>query len=644
MASLSDIPARDILETSRTPLLVLDDALIVAAANAAFFAAFALSPDHVIGTSVYALGPGWSRAAWHELLDTMLPRARVIDRAQVLHEAPGGPRQLLVSARAVHAAGSAERMVLLGIELVSHELERATHSLHDERLPASGFHVGEVPLAEAGVGMWEMEVETGAWYWAESMELVSGVPRQRFPGTTAEFLALVHEADRARVQDALNRAIREGSLVNLELRLGPSPGGARWQCMNATAHSRNGGVTFVGVSMDTSERKSLEEQFLQSQKMEAIGRLAGGVAHDFNNLLTVIQGYSDLALQTLGSDHEVAGDLAQVEAAAQSAAGLTRQLLAFSRRQVLQPQPLDLNVLVERIQLLLRRVIGEDIDLRTRLEPELPLIEADPHQIEQVIMNLSVNARDAMPGGGQLTINTAVVQLDEVFVSSHRGARPGAHVMLSVSDSGVGMDEGTRKRLFEPFFTTKEFGKGTGLGLATVYGIVKQSGGSIWVYSEPNVGTTFKVYLPIAAGHQRQEAAPAPAISQLGGIETILLAEDEDGVRSFAAEVLRRYGYTVLEAADAVEAERISTAHAGVIHLLLTDVVMARGSGRQLAQVLRRARPALRVVYMSGYTDDAIVQHGVLQPGIAFLEKPFTPRALLTKLREAIESPTDPAV
>ena len=385
-------------------------------------------------------------------------------------------------------------------------------------------------------------------------------------------------------------------------------------------------------------RRALEEQLEQSRKMEAVGRLAGGVAHDFNNLLTAILGYSNLVLEELEPGHPARADVEQMRRAGESAASLTQQLLAFSRKQILQPQVLELNQVVTRAESLLQRLIGEHIRLVTALDPSLDRVNADPGQLEQVIVNLAINARDAMPEGGNLTIETANVELDEAYVRQHGGSSPGAHVMLAVSDTGVGMDAETRARIFEPFFTTKRRGEGTGLGLSTVYGIVTQSGGSIQVYSEPMHGTTFKVYFPRASEPERQGAVPAPA-DALEGTETILLAEDQPEVRSVARAVLERYGYQVLEASHGHEALRILRAHQQKIHLLLSDVVMPSMSGPELARLVQLEEPGIRVLYASGYTDDAIVRHGVLDPGVAFLQKPFTPTALLRKIRELLDAP-----
>jgi two-component system, cell cycle sensor histidine kinase and response regulator CckA len=390
--------------------------------------------------------------------------------------------------------------------------------------------------------------------------------------------------------------------------------------------------TFV---RDLTQQRGLEAQLLHAQKMEAIGRLAGGVAHDFNNLLTVILSYSDLLLEDLPAERGEREDIGEIRKAAVAASSLTRQLLAFSRQQVLQPLLLDVNSVVTATEKLLTRLLGEDVRLSTSLATGLGTVKVDPGQLEQIIMNLAVNARDAMPRGGRLTIETANVDMDEAYVRGHPVAQPGRYVMLAVSDTGTGMDAQTQARIFEPFFTTKEQGKGTGLGLATVYGIVKQSGGFIWVYSEVGHGTSFKIYLPRV--DEAAAPAPAPGDAVVGGSETVLVVEDVAAVRAVTSEMLRRYGYSVLEAADAETALRLAGKHDGEIHLLLTDVVMPDASGRELADRLTKLRPRMKVLYMSGYTDDAVVRHGVLQQGIAFLQKPFTPESLARKLRTVLE-------
>lgn len=396
----------------------------------------------------------------------------------------------------------------------------------------------------------------------------------------------------------------------------------------------------LALAESRARARSLEAQLLLSQKMEAIGRLAGGVAHDFNNILTAIGGYADLLLADLPAQDRCRHDVEEIHQAAQRAAALTQQLLAFSRRQVMQPKVVDLNALVTDIERMLRRLIGEDILFATVLHPRVGNVRADPGKLEQVIVNLAVNARDAMPDGGRLTIETRNVELDESSLAEHPSVAPGRYVLLSVSDTGVGIDEETRAHIFEPFFTTKARGKGTGLGLATVYGIVNQTGGHIWPYSEPGRGTTMQVYLPRVDGPADPIEQPeAVAPEALRGRETILLVEDEEPVRSVTRQLLERNGYTVFEAADGPTALGLVGGANGEVpfDLLLTDVVMPGMSGRELADHLKVSRPHLTVLFMSGYTDDAVVRHGMLERGLAYLEKPFRPPALLRKVRDALD-------
>jgi two-component system cell cycle sensor histidine kinase/response regulator CckA len=389
---------------------------------------------------------------------------------------------------------------------------------------------------------------------------------------------------------------------------------------------------FISIKQDLSDEKRLEAQFLQSQKMEVVGRLAGGVAHDFNNLLTIINMTADLAAENLRHGDPLREDFAEIRHAGERAAGLTRQLLAFSRKQILKPGVIDLGALAQDMSGMLQRLIGEDVHLAVTSPHDLGRVKADPGQIEQVIMNLVVNARDAMPDGGKLTIEARDVLIDESSLDAHPGMHAGPHVMVAVSDTGSGMDAATRARIFEPFFTTKEPGKGTGLGLSTVYGIVKQSGGGVWVYSEPGCGTTFKIYLPrISEPLQATTATPAPAART--GIETILVVEDEAPLRKLATRMLRSAGYTVLEAANADAALLVLQRHEQPVHLLLTDVVMPGLNGRELATQLAGTRPEMKVLYTSGYTDDAILRHGVLGDGARFIGKPYSKAGLLAKVR-----------
>ena len=398
--------------------------------------------------------------------------------------------------------------------------------------------------------------------------------------------------------------------------------------------------TDVGVSGEAEN----DARLLQMSKMEAVGRLAGGVAHDFNNLLTAILGYSNLVLDELGPDHPSRPDVEQIQHAAESAASLTRQLLAFSRRQVLQPEILDLNLVVANIESLLRRLIGEQIQFVTDLAPSVCRINADQGQLEQVLMNLAINARDAMARGGQLTIATRDVSVTTEIARQHRGLVPGKYVLLEVGDTGHGMEGHVVAHLFEPFFTTKKRGQGTGLGLATVYGIIKQSGGYIAVDTAPGKGTRFSIYLPPSAVQEAAQPEPRVRSRPDGGSETILLVEDQPEVRAIARTILSRQGYTVLEAEGGITALHILTAHGGSIDLLLTDVIMPVIGGQELARQVLAIRPGVRVLFASGYTDDVLIQQGVLQPGAEWIQKPFTRESLLQKVRAVLDGGADAGV
>ncbi len=400
--------------------------------------------------------------------------------------------------------------------------------------------------------------------------------------------------------------------------------------------SENSCIAYV---VDLSARRLLENQFRQAQKMEAVGRLAGGVAHDFNNLLTVILGYSDVVRDQLPAGHPLHEEVEEIRKAGERAAGLTRQLLAFSRTQVLIPEVLDLAEVVKDVDKMLRRLIGEDIDLRAISGPEIGLVKADRGQLQQVLMNLAVNSRDAMPGGGRLTIETRNIEFDGTSVAEHAATQqPGRYVLLAVSDTGAGMDADTKTHLFEPFFTTKEKGKGPGRGLSTVYGIVKQSGGFVWVDSEPGEGTAFKIYLPRV---EDGEVLPPPAVpppKSTRGAETILLLEDEEGLRRLARDVLRKQGYTVLETSGWQAAVEIAARHPGSIHLVLADVVMPEMGGPEVVTRVSALRPGIRVLYMSGYTSDAAVHRGLRETRLALLQKPFTPGDLARRVREVLDA------
>jgi PAS domain S-box-containing protein len=475
-------------------------------------------------------------------------------------------------------------------------------------------------------------------------ETMSGYSREEL--LALNFWDLVHPDFRELVKQRA-QARQQGEPVpsRYELKIITKNGEERWVDLTVGMINFEGKPAILGTDFDITERKraeeemrALEEQLRQSQKMEAVGRLAGGIAHDFNNLLTIIKGYSQLSLLDLDESHHLWGNIQEIQKATQRATDLTRQLLAFSRRQILDLKILDLNSLLKDLDKMLRRIIGEDIEPVTLLAEDLGRVKIDPGQMEQVILNLAVNARDAMPSGGKLIIETANVVLDEEYAHAHVGVIPGHYVKLSVSDTGLGMPQEVKEKAFEPFFTTKEKGKGTGLGLSTVYGIVKQSGGNVWVYSEQGHGTTFKIYLPRIEGELDTLRGTDETDSFPGGSETVLLVEDEPLVRDTANRLLKQQGYRVFEAANGEEALRVAHEHNGdKIHLLLTDVVMPQMGGKELADQLKIMRPDVKVLYTSGYTDDAIVHHGVLDPGTHFLQKPFSIKTLSQKVREALD-------
>jgi PAS domain S-box-containing protein len=479
----------------------------------------------------------------------------------------------------------------------------------------------------------------GKWHYVSpQIESITGYSQEEWLANSCDWTRHIPQEDHSVVEAAEEASLR-GERFQAEYRIVRKDGAVIW--VSDTAVVAKGSDThpvMEGIIVDITDRKLLENQLQQSRRMEAVGRLAGGIAHDFNNLLTIIKGYAELALQRGGIQMELRADVQQIENAAERASTLIRQLLAFSRRQVLQPKIIDLNAIVLGLDKLLGRLMGEHIEMVTRCAANVGRVKADPAQVEQVIMNLVVNARDAMPKGGRLTVETYNVDLDSTYARDHVSVKPGSYVMLAVTDTGVGMNPETVAHIFEPFYTTKESGQGTGLGLSTVYGIVKQSGGYIWVYSEPGKGTTFKVYLPRVA--EPVEAKPErvePAAANKGS-ETILLVEDEEAVRELASRILSAKGYSVVAAKSVKEAEEWCEKQGGKIHLLLTDIIMPGTSGRELARRITVKHPQTRVLYMSGYTDNVLAQGGELEAGLSFLQKPFTPAALVQKVRDVLDS------
>ncbi len=495
-------------------------------------------------------------------------------------------------------------------------------------------------LEAFGIGVGEWDLRANSIVATPEFDRLHGLVSGRSRDSFEAYVDTVHADDRGAVRAKVEQAMREHGDWSVEYRVRRADGRLQWVRLLGRTLFDDGHnpVRMIGVGLDITAQKDLEEQLRQAQKLEAIGGLAAGLAHDFNNLLTIVEGYCELLAPRLAADAEGMRDLDQVRRAGASAAALTRQLLAFSRRQVLSPQVVDLNGILTNTRTMVRRLLEENVQIDFRLADRLPSVNVDPGQIEQVLLNLVINARDAMPDGGVVTVETSEVFVDEPYARTHLDVQPGPYVLICISDTGTGMSPEVQSRLFEPFFTTKERGRGTGLGLATVYGIVRQSGGHIWVYSEVGMGTTFKIYWPVA-----QAAAPAPEIApvrrnraELAGEETILVVEDAEPLRALTERILRRNGYAVLSAANGEEAQRVCTEHQGPIHVALMDVVMPGMSGRAVSEWIGRFRPATKVVFVSGYTDNAITHHGILEPGLTFLPKPFTPDALLKVIRDVL--------
>jgi len=513
-----------------------------------------------------------------------------------------------------------------------------------ERILAETRERAQFALDAAGVGTWELDVATGAERWSPMLEKLHGLAPGGFGGTVDAFLELIDREDREHIAQEVARTRREGGESRLEYRVTWPDGSVHWIAgIGRTFDDANGRpAKAAGIAFDVSSHRNLEQQFRQAQKMEAIGRLAGGIAHDFNNLLTAIIGYSELVVDRLAGQSDVLADVEEIKKAGERASRLTSQLLAFSRKQAVEPRVLDLNQIVADVEQRLRRVIGEDITVQVVPSPSLGLIKADPGQVEQVLMNLVVNARDAMPRGGRVEIRTANVLLDRAFLRQHVGAAPGRYVALTVADTGCGMKPEVLARVFEPFFTTKPVGKGTGLGLSTVYGIVTQSGGCVTVDSTPGAGTTFTTYWPQVDQPVESAYSGRPSARTLSGTETVLLVEDEAGVRELVKRMLARYGYHVLSAGDATDALAIEQRHDGPIHLLLTDIVMPGLNGPDLAQRLVRRRRSMAVLYMSGFAHVA-VGLGAGSGRTSFVQKPFSAEILGAKVRECLDRHAGPA-
>jgi PAS domain S-box-containing protein len=634
--------AEKIVASVPSGLLVLSGDLRILSANRSFLESFSLSNVDVVGRRLDDVAKADGLLVRiREVLQTGVPQHDVLFDLHLPSRRDTRPVRITITG--IRIAEEEDARLLLTIQDLAEE----------ERLHAAR-RVSEQRFRDLVQGLdaivWEADATSLRFtFVSQRAETLLGYPADHWL-READFFALrIHKEDRERAVAGCRAAVATATDHEFEYRAVAADGRIVWvrDIIHVLRDSAGRPRRLRGLTVDLTERKRAEvalreseDQLRQAQKMEAVGQLAGGIAHDFNNLLMVIQGDSDLIRRKIPGDHPLRRNVEGIREAAQQAGALTRQLLAFSRKQVLAPKVLDLNTIVAGMQTMLQRLLAETVQLVFVPKADLGYVKADPSQLEQVIMNLVVNARDAMPEGGRLTMETDHLELDTTSALGHAEATPGRYVVLAVTDTGSGMDEATRARLFEPFFTTKEPGKGTGLGLSTVYGIVRQSGGHIWVYSEIGHGTTFKICLPVVAEEPEREPAPLEgAGGGARGAETVLLVEDAPRVRAVVREILEMNGYRVLEAHDGQEAIEVSRQHPRSIQLMVTDVVMPQMSGRELAQHLGRTRPDMRVLFMSGYTDSAIVRHGVLEAGTAFLSKPFTPDALAAKVREVLDAP-----
>ncbi|HUG47923.1 MAG TPA: PAS domain S-box protein [Candidatus Limnocylindria bacterium] len=624
---------RSLVEQSSEAIFILDVEGRVVEVNASGATLLGYSMEELVGRAWVDLVAPADLAA-QPLHFSELRAGKALVFARQLQHSNGSTVPVELSAR-MQSDGRLVHVARDNSERVRAETERASllATLSESRRDL------EEAQRIAHVGSWTLEPASGSATWSAEMYRILGRDPAGPAVELGDIAKLFTPDSVALVTAAVQRAVETGEPWQVELETVRPDGARGWvTSVGVVEQGENGAVTKIrGTMQDVTDRRQLEAQLQQAQRLEAVGQLAGGIAHDFNNLLTAIRGYTELIRANLGAGDPNQPDLEQVVLAADRAAELTRQLLAFSRRQVLQPRVIDPADVVLGIAPLLRRLLGEHIELVTHAPPGLGQVLVDPSQLEQVVVNLAVNARDAMPAGGKLAIEIVNAQLDAAYAALHPGVTPGPHLGLVISDTGTGMDEATKARIFEPFFTTKEPGKGTGMGLATVYGIVKQSGGSIYVYSEPGHGTSFKVYLPRVEGGAARAPDPTAAEVQPRGREVVLLVEDEAAVRSFAARILDARGYTVLQAANGAEALAVAAAHQGPIDLLLTDVIMPGLQGHQLALQLATSRPGLRVLYVSGFTENSVVHHGVVGEGIAFLPKPFSGEALGRAVRQALD-------
>jgi two-component system cell cycle sensor histidine kinase/response regulator CckA len=617
-------------EHSPAAIAMLDRDLKYLVVSRRWKEAFRLGEGSLVGRSHYDVFPEIPRK-WREANQRSLDGAVQAREMEIFPRADGTVDWLRWETRPWHTAdGSIGGIIVFAENITERIVAGAALQASEERM--------RFALENAEIGIWDMDYRANTVRWSNTLEAQYGLEPGTFPGTTDAVLALVHPDDRETFRESTRQAIKFGGDFSVLSRTIWPNGEVRW--LNGAGRiqldDRGLPVRGVGISMDVTERHRLEEQYQQAQRMEAIGRLAGGVAHDFNNLLTVILGYCELLMRDFEEVDERRADVAEIQSAGRRASSLTRQLLAFSRKQMIAPRLIDINAVATDLDALLRRLIGEDIQIALDLAPDLALVMADRGQIEQIVMNLAVNARDAMPKGGVLSIKTANAPRDEHQPQPHPSAESGDCVMLIVSDTGSGMTPDVRARVFEPFFTTKDVGKGTGLGLSTVYGIVAQNGGSIDIDTELGKGTSFRICFPQATESEGVAEAVVMPARPLAAMKTVLLVEDENGVRELARKLLERLGYVVLVASNAEEAMLVVEKNDS-IDVVLTDVVMPGASGTELTTRIEQLRSGIKFVYMSGYTEEAIVPHGVLRPGILFLNKPFSSETLGEKIRQALE-------
>jgi PAS domain S-box-containing protein len=626
---------RELFEANPQPTMVYDlETLRFLAVNQAAVEKYGYSREEFRSLTIKDIRPAEDVPALLERVSHPRRPERIEGQPWRHCRKDGSVMEVEVLSSAIEFDGQDARLVLVN-DVTERRRTEATLRNSEERFRQMAEHIQEAFYVIDLVSMTALYISpTWATIWGRPIE------DARDPFI---WLNSIHPDDQA-AMSASQAAVARGETAVLTFRVIHPDGSVRWVLGRSFPVRDDTGRVYrmVGVASDTTEIRQVQEQFVQAQKMEAVGRLAGGVAHDFNNLLTVILSWTAILLERRGQDGAEREMLTEIESAGERAAGLTRQLLAFSRKQVLAPRVLDMNALIADTEKLLRRLIGEDIDLRTVLVPALGTALADPGQVEQVIMNLVVNARDAMPNGGTLTIETANADMRHEPVHLGEGPRAARYVMVAVGDTGAGMDAETQAHLFEPFFTTKGVGKGTGLGLATVYGIVQQSGGFIRVESEAGAGTTFRLYWPeVERVAVVKESASGPHAT-LRGTETVLVVEDDEQIRNLSRTILTARGYLVLVAENGEHALTLAAEHEGAIHLMLTDVIMPGMSGRELADRLNAAHPAMRVLYASGYTDEMIAHHGVLEPGVAFLQKPFTPGNLAQRVRDVLDAEPRP--